>query len=477
MKPILIKAASLISFACLFFPLESIAQNALLNDGASIHLETAAAIYIQGNLENKNTGNFTNAGVLHISGNLIHNGSVNLNAASTGIFRFNGTSNQLISGSNTPNFYNLTIDKSAGECQLQTGITLSNLLTMTSGSMFLNNQQVDLLTTGSLANETSSNRLYDITSGTGTIKVVRTLNSPAAENPGNLGAIFTSSQNFGSTIVTRGHNAQFIVSANSINRHYTITPTLNSGLNATLRFTYFDNELNGQIESEQVQWHLPDGNTVWNKRGGTVNTSANYVERTGISSFNNKVSLISNNIVPLPLHLLAFNAEKTTNGKVLLTWKTADEVNSSHFDVERSLTGLSWEKIGVVATVGQPGSTQSYQLTDEYPSVNYNYYRLKQVDIDNRFEYSPVRLVAFNSQNSIKVYPTLAKQRSQVFVGGITPEKVLIKLYDNRGSLLSQTRLYSNAFNLPQLTPGIYHIQLIDITNQKIVNTTQVLIY
>ncbi len=477
MKPILTKATCVIAFTCLFFFNKPIAQNAFLNDGASIHLESAAAIYIQGNLENKSTGNFNNAGVLHISGNLIHNASVNLNAAATGLFRFNGTTNQIISGSNPPNFYNLTIDKSTGECQLQTGITLSNLFTFTSGSLFLNNQQVDLLTSGSLINETSANRIYDITTGTGTIKIIYTLNAPTAVNPGNLGAILTSLENFGNTTVTRGHNAQFIVSANSINRHYTITPTINSGLNATLRFTYFDNELNGQIETEQVQWHLPDGNTVWNKRGGTVNTTSNYVDLAGISSFNSKVSLISNNIVPLPLHLLEFKAEKTSTGKVLLTWKTADEVNSSHFDVEKSLTGLRWEKIGVVATIGQPGSTQSYHFTDQSPSSNYNYYRLKQVDIDNRFEYSPVRLVTFDNSNSIKIYPTVTKERSQLFVGGVSPEKVMIKLYDYKGSLLFQTRLYSNNFTLPHLTPGNYHVKLFDITNHKVVNTTQLLIY
>ncbi|OSZ80107.1 hypothetical protein CAP36_02270 [Chitinophagaceae bacterium IBVUCB2] len=477
MKPILFKAACLISFTCSFFSNQSIAQNAFLNEGSSIHLESAAAIYIQGNLENKNTGNFTNAGVLHISGNLIHNASVNLNAASTGLFRFNGTGNQIISGNNQPNFYNLTVEKSGGECQLQTGITLNNLLTLTSGSMFLNNQQIDLLTTGSLINETSTNRIYDITTGTGTIKIVRTLNAPVAVNPGNLGAIITSLQNFGSTTIIRGHNAQFIVSANSINRHYTITPTLNSSLNATLRFTYFDNELNGQTESEQVQWHLPNGSSVWNKRGGTVNTSSNYVDLAGISSFDSKQSLISNNIVPLPLHLLEFKAEKTTTGKVLLTWKTADEINSSHFDIERSLTGLSWEKIGMVITVGQPGAIQSYQLTDYSPSANYNYYRLKQVDIDNRFEYSPVRLVMFDNSTTIKVYPTLTKERSQIYVSGISPEKILVELYDSKGSLLLQTKMYSNSFLLPKLSPGIYHLKLIEINNHKAVNTAQLFIH
>ncbi len=360
---------------------------------------------------------------------------------------------------------------------MQTGISISNLLTFNTGNIFLNNQQIDLLTTGSLINETSANRIYDNTTGTGTVKIIRTLNAPSAVNPGNLGAIFTSSQNLGSTTIVRGHDAQFIVSASSISRHYTITPALNSALNTTLRFTYFDNELNGQPENELVQWHLPDGSAVWSKRGGTVNTTLNYVDLAAISSFNSKVSLISNNVIPLPLHLLEFKAEKIANKKVLLTWKTADEVNSSHFDVERSFTGLSWEKIAVVATIGQPGAEQSYQLTDQSPSNNYNYYRLKQIDIDNKFEYSPVRLIAFDNSAAIKIYPTLTKERSELFVSGISPEKVFIELYDNKGSLLFQTKMYSNSFHLPQLKPGLYHVKLINRNNHTISNATQILVF
>jgi hypothetical protein len=477
MKPTLVKPICGILCLHLFFCSPLKAQNAFVNDGASIYLESSASLYIQGNLENKTTGNFTNAGVIYTTGNLIHNSSVNLNAASTGIFRFNGTGNQVISGSNQPDFYNFTIDKSAGEIQLQTGISISNLLTFTSGSIFLNNQQVDLLTSGILTNETATNKIYDLTAGTGTVKIVQSLNAPSAVNPGNLGATITTTKNLGSTTIIRGHTAQFIVSASSVRRYYTITPATNTSLNATLRFNYFDNELNTQPEDELVQWHLPNGSAVWLKRGGTVNMSSNYVDLAVIDSFKTKQSLISYKVVALPLHLLEFKATKTATEKVLLNWRTEEEVNSRGFDIERSTNGVQWIKIGTVSSTGQRSTTQSYRFTDQSPAAGNNYYRLKQLDIDGQYDYSPVRLVSFGSSNIIQVYPTLAKENSQLFVGGISPEKVSIELFDNKGSVVYKTKLYSNSFMLPHLLPGVYYVKLVDINDHKVAGSTQILIY
>ena len=70
-------------------------------------------------------------------------------------------------------------------------------------------------------------------------------------NPGNLGAIFTSAANMGSTVIQRGHaiQANVIGSASSIRRYFDITPANNAALNATLRMQYFDAEIGTQNEN------------------------------------------------------------------------------------------------------------------------------------------------------------------------------------------------------------------------------------
>ena len=475
MNPILVKNTGLFVLLLLAAGRTS-AQNALTIEGASLYLEAGASLYVQGDLENKSTGSFINNGTVSVTGNLVHNGSLNLNATNTGLFRLNGTTNQLISGSKQINFYDLSIDKSAGECQLQAGFTLLNQLTLTNGNLFLNSQQIDLLTTGLLIGETSARRIYDVATGTGTIRIVNTLNAPSSANPGNLGAILTSSQNLGSTTIIRGHTQQFIISANSITRYYDISPTNNTGLNATLRFNYFDAELNGQPEDELVQFHSTMNNTVWIKRGGTRNMASNYVDLSSVDSFT-RVSLVSHKVSPLPLKLLSFTATKTASSDVLLEWKTVDEVQCSHFDIERSANGTGWIKIGATPAAGQAGTVQHYQFTDLSPFTGTNYYRLKQVDMDGGYTYSPVRLINFNGESNVSVYPTITRSNSLLFITGISPEQALIEIYDNNGRLLSRANLYSNSTRLPQLPAGNYHIRVINILSGKAVATQQIFIY
>ncbi|MBN8673290.1 MAG: hypothetical protein J0L56_04090 [Chitinophagales bacterium] len=460
----------------LFRASSSLAQNAFTNDGAAVYLQGSANIYVHGNFENKSTGQFTNSGAVHITGNLVHNASSNLNATASGLFRLNGTATQLISGSNQPNFYNLSIDKTAGECQLQTSISLSNQLTLTNGNIFLNNRQINLLTTGELSGETNSKRIYDNPTNTGTITITQLLNAPAATNPGNLGAIITSAQNLGSTTITRGHHEQFIVSANSVSRYYDILPASNSSLNATLRFNYFDSELNGQAEGNLVQWHSPDNGIIWSKRGGTINTSSDYADLGGIDSFH-RVSLISNSITPLPLNLLSFIAVKNNSGTVNLAWTTTQEINSSHFEIERSLNGRNWIKIGTKAAVGQQGAAETYSFTDLFPGSEANYYRLRIVDLDSRFDYSPVRLIQFGKEMPVRIYPTVAGGNSIYFIEGVQPGNTAISVYTNEGRLVHSSYLNSNSFRLPITTAGIYHIRVANNTNPLAISSQKIVIY
>src|SRR5690606_28516311 len=81
-----------------------------------------------------------------------------------------------------------------------------------------------------------------------------------------------------------------------------------------------------------------------------------------------------------------------------LTWATASEYNNDRFEIERSTNGLNWSQIGSVSGMGTTQQRHEYLFTDEYPENGENYYRLKQVDFDDKYEYSPIRLVTFGSE-------------------------------------------------------------------------------
>ncbi|MDQ3020684.1 MAG: hypothetical protein M3R36_08950 [Bacteroidota bacterium] len=110
------------------------------------------------------------------------------------------------------------------------------------------------------------------------------MNNISSLNVAGLGAEITTTQNMGSTTITRIHTQQSGNSNISILRSYDITPTNNTGLNATLVFNYDESELNSISESSLTLFRSTDTGTNWVLRGGTPNTINNIVTLTGISS-------------------------------------------------------------------------------------------------------------------------------------------------------------------------------------------------
>ncbi len=122
---------------------------------------------------------------------------------------------------------------------------------------------------------------------------------------------------------------------------------------------------------------------------------------------------VTNDQSPLPVTLLAFNGEMNDEGNIELNWETADEENNDFFQVQRSSTGLGdWEPLGFVAGNGNSDHIIRYSFIDDNVSKDegFLYYRLKQVDFNGAFEYSPVISVAidseqFEAEKSWKIFP------------------------------------------------------------------------
>lgn len=110
---------------------------------------------------------------------------------------------------------------------------------------------------------------------------------------------------------------------------------------------------------------------------------------------------------PLPVKLISFTARKQERA-VLLEWATATEYNNQGFEIEVSANGRNWGKIGFVPGVSPSGNStvnRAYRFIDETPLSGTNYYRLKQLDYDGRYEYSHIQVVTFHVAAGIKAYP------------------------------------------------------------------------
>ncbi|GJM34531.1 MAG: hypothetical protein DHS20C18_35320 [Saprospiraceae bacterium] len=91
----------------------------------------------------------------------------------------------------------------------------------------------------------------------------------------------------------------------------------------------------------------------------------------------------------LPVSLINFKALIQNDG-VSLHWSTATEINNLGFEIEQSVDGRNWSEVGFVGGHGTTNIQRNYVFKHENPHYGINYYRLKQLDFDGVFDYSPI---------------------------------------------------------------------------------------
>lgn len=165
----------------------------------------------------------------------------------------------------------------------------------------------------------------------------------------------------------------------------------------------------------------------------------------------------------LPVLLRKFDAQ-IKNQSTLLTFSTATELNNSHFGIERSGDGRQFEQIGEVKGAGTTTLPQEYTFTDASPLRGTNYYRLKQVDYDGQFAYSPVVSVQFGKSGNISLAPSPASDHVTIALEEQPQHDAPWQLFDATGRLaLSgtwQAETASFELDVNSLPEGIYTFRL-----------------
>ena len=193
---------------------------------------------------------------------------------------YNGVALQSISTTNIT-YGGLRINNPAGATLLG-DITIPDTLSVILGDLNLNGRVITLTPTAYMK-ETPDNTVFGTT---GHIITTRNISSPSNLNVGGMGAILTESSNLGSTVIRRAHTVQTgLNGGTSIKRYYDITPTNNSGLNATLVFKYDDSELNGKPEPTLKLFSSTNSGTNWLYMGGSVNIATNEITLPGLTAF------------------------------------------------------------------------------------------------------------------------------------------------------------------------------------------------
>lgn len=139
----------------------------------------------------------------------------------------------------------------------------------------------------------------------------------------------------------------------------------------------------------------------------------------------------------------AYVKATATENTVQLNWATETEINNDYFSIEHSTDGRQYTSVGRVDGHGQSEETITYYFQHDRPAPGDNYYRLRQVDYDGQYEYSPV------------------------VVARVAAQQPIATLYPNP----SRTGQATLRYHAP--TDGTLHIQVFDLTGRSVWTRTQ----
>lgn len=180
---------------------------------------------------------------------------------------------------------------------------------------------------------------------------------------------------------------------------------------------------------------------------------------------------------PLPLTWLSVFAENTTKGVNKILWEVAKEVNVSHYQVQKSMDGLSWTDISKVSAKGNVTDITEYNYWDEQADEQNIYYRIQSNDFDGAISYSEiVHVRSKNQKNHITTTPNPANNIVQIQIVGVSEDElVAITLISQMGQKVMEIPYAASvsSVSLENIPDGIYYIHVKSesgqLYNQKLV--------
>lgn len=421
-----------------------------------------------------------NGGTMDLSGSLTVDGTFTPGTSTTVRFSGSGT----ITSDSKVAFRTLVIALPAATDRvlLAANLSIADLLDVQQGDVDLGGFVIDLGATGRLQEAPG----HTVRGERGYVEATRTLSPPPGTDASiaGLGLAIASSTDLGQTILRRGHAVQSDPATGNqgIARYFDILPTTNAGLDATLLLFYDESELNGLDETTLLLYRFDDEGTTWTEEGGTANPSSNHVRLDGIDAFSRWT--LASSSAPLPVELTAFDAV-ADGSNVLLRWTTASETNNAGFEVqvlgkseeenERAKDAVrddAWQVLGWVDGRGTTVEAQHYTYRVKALAAGTHRFRLRQIDFDGTFDYSPeveVSVAVPGEYHLAPAYPNPFNPQTAFSLGVAQAQSVQVAAYDALGRRVAvlydgpmtahQTRSF--VFEASSLPSGLYVIRAV----------------
>ncbi|HEY0680389.1 MAG TPA: T9SS type A sorting domain-containing protein [Chitinophagaceae bacterium] len=228
-----------------------------------------------------------------------------------------------------------------------------------------------------------------------------------------------------------------------------------------------DSIVNEPASHGYIVYRIQPKNTV--APGDIIKNSASIYFDFNLPVKTNTENTVVVDMVIVPVRLTQFNAV-LNDDIVNLSWKTASEQHTAQFEIERSLNGLQFEKIGVVSASGRINGWV-YSYNDHKPTSGYNYYRLKIIDQDGSYVYSGIVLINLSKDTelTLALYPNPSRNGNVTLnISGRINGHLHLDLADVNGRVVFRKSLgvisadsYSTSFYPGKLSKGLYTLRVV----------------
>ena len=169
--------------------------------------------------------------------------------------------------------------------------------------------------------------------------------------------------------------------------------------------------------------------------------------------------------IPLPVTLTHISVKHFADYNQL-HWTTSTEQNTARFNIEYSIDGKNFSRVGhVAASRNVDGSNYSYRHS--IATTGDAFYRLAIEEDNGKINYSPIVRVS-GKESNIKIYPSVI--RNGVINLNLSKPADKMQVTNSAGSKVFEKNLKNisgtTAITLPSLAKGMYWVQL--ITGKKI---------
>jgi hypothetical protein len=178
------------------------------------------------------------------------------------------------------------------------------------------------------------------------------------------------------------------------------------------------------------------------------------------------------NVSTLPVRLLSFSGRPLTNNSVQINWVTELEVNNKQFEIQRSFDGKDFQTVAIAFSLEGSG-TKAYKITDKIPagSPSKVYYRIKQIDIDDKYSISKIISISLEESNNmfIKLSPNPVENEFTLTLENSSTPLTSIRIVDMSGREIFRKSLAGLKTNMHRLDarqanmqkPGMYIAELL----------------